>query len=166
MVNCFISTFSTKKSPQYLTCQSSSPFDTIRRLLSVIFENLDADYQMLMSSGKYEHSCRPKTAIFRFIISIYFPPFFIDHPVCSLTPNLDLSTYFQCNKDFIENFLISEIFLSSLIFNQLKRFPFQFLIFYRKLKLGLVLDCRSGRFLDNNIHCLLHWLSLSVSWTE
>ena len=49
--------------------------------LSVIFENLDAVYQMLMSSGKYEPSCRPKTAIFRFIISIYFPPFFIDHPV-------------------------------------------------------------------------------------
>ena len=49
--------------------------------LSEIFENLDADYEMLMGSGKYEHSCRPITAIFRCVISVYFSSFFIDHPV-------------------------------------------------------------------------------------
>ena len=34
--------------------------------LSEIFENIDADYQMLMSSGKYEHSCNPKLALFQY----------------------------------------------------------------------------------------------------
>ena len=29
------------------------------KFLSEIFENLDADYQMLISSGKYEPSSRP-----------------------------------------------------------------------------------------------------------
>ena len=42
------------------------------------FKNLDVDYQMLISSGKYELSCRTKNVIFRCVISLYF---FIDHPV-------------------------------------------------------------------------------------
>ena len=36
---------------------------------------------MLIISGRYEPSHRPKNAIFRCVISVYFFPFFIDHPV-------------------------------------------------------------------------------------
>ena len=46
-----------------------------------MFENIDADYQMLINSGEYEPSSRPKKAIFRCVMSLYFSPFFIDHAV-------------------------------------------------------------------------------------
>ena len=47
------------------------------------YSDLDADYQMLINSGEYEPSRRPKKAIFRCVMSIYFSPFFIDQPVVS-----------------------------------------------------------------------------------
>ena len=51
------------------------------RSLSEIFENLDVDYQMLISLGKNEPFYRPRNQFFSHVIGIYFISFFIEHPV-------------------------------------------------------------------------------------
>ena len=51
------------------------------RFLSEIFENLDVDYQMLISLGKNEPFYRPKNQFFSHAIGVYFISFFIEHPV-------------------------------------------------------------------------------------
>ena len=51
------------------------------RFLSEIFENLDVDYQMLISMGKNEPFYRPRNLVFSHVIGVYFIAFFIEHPV-------------------------------------------------------------------------------------
>ena len=51
------------------------------RFLSEIFENLDVDYQMLISLGKNEPFYRPRNQFFSHVIGIYFISFFVEHPV-------------------------------------------------------------------------------------
>ena len=51
------------------------------RSLSEIFENLDVDYQMLISLGKIESFYRPRNQSFSHVIGVYFISFFIEHPV-------------------------------------------------------------------------------------
>ena len=54
------------------------------RFLSEIFENLDVDYQMLISLGKNEPFYRPRYQFFSHVIGIYFISFFVEHPVVSI----------------------------------------------------------------------------------
>ena len=54
---------------------------SLNRFLSEIFENLDVDYQMLISLGKNEPFYRPKNQFFSHVIGVYFISFFIEHPV-------------------------------------------------------------------------------------
>ena len=51
------------------------------RFFSEIFENLDVDYQMLISLGNNEAFYRPRNRVFSHVIGIYFISFFIEHPV-------------------------------------------------------------------------------------
>ena len=71
------------------------------RFLIEKIENLDVDYQMLISYGKNEPTCRPKNTFFKCVISSYFSPFFIDHPVVwesTINPHWGIQAYEQWDE--------------------------------------------------------------------